>query len=474
MRKSSLLWYDLETFGLKSHYDRIAQFAAIRTDLNLNPIANPIIWYCKLSHDYLPSAEACLVTGITPQYVNEHGMRETEFISHIRSEFMEPGTCVTGYNSINFDDEFIRNALYRNLLDPYEREYSNGCSRWDIINLVRATYDLRPEGIIWPPKEEETGRPSFRLTALTKANGIDQTGAHDALVDVKATIAIAKLIKEKQPRLYQWFYQLRQKKVIKDYLAPAPLQRKPLLYTSTQLRKEGKESSTTLIFPLTASSKNKNSIYCFDLSKDITPLLAAQGEDIFEVEGLLKVGLNRCEFVSPYQGILTPSLEAKLQIDRASCIKKARILYQDTTIYQKLRYFEKNNFETNADVDYQIYTNFFRDGDQSKFSLIRATKKEDKMQMMKMEFDDPRAPQLVWRYICRNYPEVLDAQEKAKWKMFALNRIATPPSDIVPDLEDYEKMEMMIQEGTMDKEKEPIIKELLAYRDSLLQELQEI
>jgi exodeoxyribonuclease-1 len=462
----------LETFGLKSHYDRIAQFAAIRTDLDLNVIGTPIVWYCRLSEDYLPSAEACMVTGITPQEANAKGMNESQFISRIRDEFMVPNTTVTGFNSINFDDEFIRNALYRNLFDPYEREYANGCSRWDIINLVRAAYDLRPEGISWPPKTP-LGRPSFKLTELTKANGIDQTGAHDALVDVRATVEVARLIKQKQPKLYNWSYRLREKKVIKDLLAPDPLQRKPLLYTSTHFQEEGKESCTRLIFPITASSSNKNNIYCFDLSKDISALEEAKGEEIFNVDGLIKVGLNRCEFVSPYAHILTPDMETKLQIDRGNCIRKARKLYTNPAIYQKLRYNEKNEFEVNSDVDYQIYCGFFRDRDQQKFAMVRNAAPQDKMEMLKLGFDDKRAPQLIWRYICRNWPETLTGNDKDKWKMFCLERLSTPPNDIIPDLEDYGELEKMLKEGTIEEDKRPVVQQLIAYRDELLERLRE-
>ena len=221
MNKPSILWYDLETFGLDSRGDRIAQFAAIRTDLDLQQIEEPIILYCRLSDDYLPDPLSCLVTGITPQEVNAKGLVEAEFIQLINTEFSRPNTTVAGFNSIRFDDEFIRNALYRNFFDPYRREYEHNNSRWDIIDLVRATHDLRPEGIRWPERNE-VNRPVFRLTSLTEANGIEHLGAHDALADVRATIAIARLIKEKQPRLYQYAYDLRSKNRVKRLLK-APL-----------------------------------------------------------------------------------------------------------------------------------------------------------------------------------------------------------------------------------------------------------
>ena len=158
-RSETFFWYDLETFGLNSRYDRIAQFAGVRTDMDLAVIEDPIILYCKLSDDYLPDPLACMITGITPQVVQDKGMIERDFIAKINEIFSQKGTCAVGYNSLRFDDEFVRNTLYRNLFDPYQREYDEGRSRWDLLDLVRAAHDLRPKGLVWPKKE--SGKPSL-------------------------------------------------------------------------------------------------------------------------------------------------------------------------------------------------------------------------------------------------------------------------------------------------------------------------
>ena len=190
MNKPSIYWYDLETFGTNPQVDRIAQMAGIRTDLDLNIISDEMVIYQRPTPDYLPSIDACLLTGITPQKAMEKGLDEVEFLNKILKEFMVPNTTVTGFNSINFDDEFIRNDLYKNLFDPYRREYTNGCSRWDIINLVRACHDLAPEGINFNHLTEN-GNTSYKLVHLTEDNNIEQIGAHDAMVDVYATINVS-------------------------------------------------------------------------------------------------------------------------------------------------------------------------------------------------------------------------------------------------------------------------------------------
>ena len=227
---NSILWYDLETFGLEPRHDRIAQFAGLRTDEQLNPVAPRLVLYNRITPDYLPSPYACRVHGISPHLTLERGIPEYEFARAIRSEFLTPGTCVAGYNSVRFDDEFIRNLLYRNLFDPYEREWANGNSRWDVLDLFRATRDLRPEGMVWPDGPD--GKPDFRLVALAEANGVALESAHDAFYDIQATIDLVRLVRDRQPRLYDWYWRHRTRDSLKPLVNLAD--HEPLVYTAAQ------------------------------------------------------------------------------------------------------------------------------------------------------------------------------------------------------------------------------------------------
>jgi exodeoxyribonuclease-1 len=193
-------FHDYETFGISPAKDRPAQFAGIRTDADFNLIGEPLVVYCKPPADYLPDPEACLITGITPQKAMKDGLCEADFIRQIHEQFATPNTCVLGYNSIRFDDEVTRYTLYRNFYDPYAYAWQNGNSRWDILDMLRACYALRPEGIEWAFDEE--GKPSFRLEKLTVTNGVAHANAHDALSDVLATIEMAKRVKKAQPKLF--------------------------------------------------------------------------------------------------------------------------------------------------------------------------------------------------------------------------------------------------------------------------------
>lgn len=431
-KKATIFWYDLETFGLDSHYDRIAQFAGQRTDLELNPIGEPVVYYCRLSYDYLPDPLSCLITGITPQEANRKGMCESDLIFRINEEFSVPNTTVAGFNNIRFDDEFIRNALYRNFLDPYKREWENNCSRWDIIDLVRAAYDLRPEGIAWPPRNGETGNPTFKLTSLTEANTIEQEGAHDALVDVMATISMARLIKEKQPRLYAYYYGLRKKSKVKE-IVTTPFG-EPVVYTASFF--STKEGCSRLIVPLTPLPDNGNSILCFDLSKDVAPLFQATSENIMQVDGIFTLAVNKCPFVSKLS-VLTDSLAVKLGIDKElAMFRYNQICNQPRLLLLGREY--KETFEPVKDADFLLYDGFFPDSDHKRFELIRKAEPKDKLSL-NLAFDDPRSSQLLFRHVCRNWVEVLDEPTMQKWRSFCANRILNPPGNIKVNWEFYRR-----------------------------------
>ena len=208
----SIYWYDYETTGIDPARDRVLQFAGVRTDMDLNVISEPLDLFCKPGDDVLPSPDAILVTGIKMSEVLDKGLTETKFIEKILAEFTVSGTCVAGFNSLRFDDEFTRNTLYRNFLDPYAREWQGGNSRWDVIDLFRMAQALRPQGYVWPRNEQDV--PTFRLEKLTEVNGIGHESAHDAVSDVLATIDVTRKLRQAQPKLYDFLFELRNKKKV--------------------------------------------------------------------------------------------------------------------------------------------------------------------------------------------------------------------------------------------------------------------
>ncbi len=421
----SLYWHDYETFGIDPARDRPVQFAGIRTDEELNIVGEPLVLYCRPSDDMLPQPESCLVTGITPQKALAEGQNEAQFISLIERELGYPGTCGVGYNSIRFDDEFTRNSLYRNFHDPYAREWQNGCSRWDIIDMMRLMRAFRPEGMAWPVIE---GRPSFRLEELTRANGIAHEAAHDALSDVKATIALARLARKTQPRLYDYVYRYRDKKLVSTLLAL----RIPILHVSSMYPAE--YGSTAHVLPVATHPVNRNEIVVYDLRYDPDILIELDAEEIrrrlfapreaFDGERipLKTIHVNKCPIVAT-EKLLTPEIAERLAIDIGMGHKHADALKKAPGMEEKLvEVYSGRDRPVQTDPDLALYGGFFSNSDRAKMDIVRATSAE-KLANLNLEFDDERIPEMLFRYRARNWPDTLSIPEKERWDAFRKSRI---------------------------------------------------
>jgi exodeoxyribonuclease-1 len=269
---ATFLWHDYETSGADPRRDRPLQFAAWRTGMDLEPVAEPVVLWCAPPRDRLPSPEAGLVTGLVPQELAATGLAEAAFAAAVHAQLAEPGTCAAGWNSIRFDDEFGRNLLYRNFFDPYAREWEHGNSRWDLIDLARLCYALRPDGLQWPSRED--GAPSFRLEDLARANGLAHRKAHDALGDVEATLALARLLKQRQPRLFDWHFGLRQKRRALELLDWVGMT--PVLHASQ--RYPAQRGCLAMVVPLAEHPVNRNGVIVYDLAVPPDDLIALDAE----------------------------------------------------------------------------------------------------------------------------------------------------------------------------------------------------
>ena len=433
MTNASFYWHDYETFGTDPQRDRACQFAGIRTDLDFNIIGDPLMVYCKTADDYLPNPEACLITGITPQLATEKGVCEAQFIKMIHDELSQANTCSLGYNSIRFDDEFTRNLLYRNFYDPYAREWQNGNSRWDMIDIARAARALRPDGINWPVNEE--GIASFRLEELTKANNISHEAAHDALSDVYATIAIARLIKQQQPKLYHYLYSKRLKPAVLELLQLGSF--KPLVHVSGRF--PAKKNCLAVILPLYAHPKNSNEIIVYDLSIDPEPLLELDANEIQQrlfvatnelADGMNRIPLktihiNKSPVLAPLSVITAEDAE-RLELDLGSC--EAHLNRIQAVAGPKLKeklsaVFSREFSEAITDPDLMIYSGgFFNHKDKSTMQTIRELSPTE-LAEFDAEFVDRRLPEMLFRYQARNYPETLSQTAMQDWKEFCRSRL---------------------------------------------------
>jgi len=429
---TSIFWYDYETTGINPRCDRPLQVAGLRTDFDLNVIDEPVNLYCQPSEDILPHPAACAITGITPGQLAEHGLSEADFMTRVHAQLAAPGTCGAGYNTLRFDDEMTRYSLYRNFFDPYAREWQGGNSRWDLIDVVRAAYALRPDGLVWPTDDE--GRVTLKLERLTAANGIDHGNAHEALSDVRATIALARLIREKQPKLYDWLFQLRGKQKVMDQIRLL----QPMVHISGRF--SAARSYVGVVLPLAWHPRNKNALIVCDLQLDPQGLLDLDAESLRQrlytrrgdlAEGELPVPLklihiNKCPVVAPLS-VLRPQDQQRLGLDMALYQERALRLSDAQQVWlDKVKaVYASEDFTQSQDPEQQLYDGFIGDRDRRLCEQVRSA---DPAQLAQEQwpFDDERLPELLFRYRARNFPDTLNFEEQERWRIFCQQRLTAP------------------------------------------------
>ena len=451
----SFFFYDLETSGLNQRYDRIMQFAGQRTDRNLEPVGEPVNILVKMTEDALPNPSAIAVTKITPQQTLADGMSEAEFCQYVMDEVFTPGTVALGYNTVRFDDEFMRATLWRNFYDPYEWEWKDGRSRWDMLDVVRLTRALRPEGINWPTTED--GKATNRLELLTKENGLSHEHAHDALSDVYATIAVAKLIREKQPKLFDFLLKMRNKNEIKKLVNLED--KKPFVYASGRYSSE--HNKTTVAFPLT-SSRNGN-ILVFDLRYSLDgscqslssptsqgsaggPLRDCHPSMLFPI--VKELCYNKCPAVAPISVLDAVDGWNKIGLSKETVEKNLQELLAHPEFAEQMRseYENKPEYPPAEEPELAIYDGFLNDRDKIKVAAVRNAD-ESRLADFHPDFDDARLPELLLHYEGRNFPETLSETEMEKWEEYRRKRLEKQAPKFLAELKTlYEKDSFLAEE----------------------------
>ena len=432
---NTFYWYDYETFGLSPKVQRIAQFAGIRTDENLN-VLDEHMFYCKPTHDSLPAPEACAVTGITPQLCEKKGFIEHEFIKKIHDEFSKPGTCIVGYNSIAFDDEYTRHTLFRNFLDPYSWHWQNGNARWDILNVARFCYAHKEEGSLNWVKNEKN-RPIFKLDRLAPANHIEHTNAHDAMADVRATIGIARIIKNTQPKFFNYALSLNDKKEVAQLVKPLH----PMLLTTSSFGY--KSSFTRLVTSICNHPEYNDRSIVFNLNQDPEIFLELESEELktltFSRKSDLPKGIEKLDlselvynkspmFVcspNPDNFKLSPMLIEKFELNLDKCLKNLRFIQKNSqSIEDKVRAIYRNDSdsEPSRDVDQSLYDGFISNNDRQICNEIQNLSPTQLSEFVP-EFEDRRLTKLFLHFKARNYPQLLNEFEQEQWFEIVQSRI---------------------------------------------------
>ncbi len=478
MATASLFFYDLETSGLNPREQRIMQFGGQRTTLDLKELGEPFNVTLKLSDDVFPDPEAILVTGITPQQANQDGITEAEFLKIFYKEIATPGTIFVGYNTVRFDDEFIRFLHYRNFYDPYEWHWQDSRSRWDLLDVVRMTRALRPDGIKWPFSSD--GKQTNRLELLTSINGLDHANAHDALSDVQATIAAAQLIRSKQPKLFDYLLEMRDKRKVEELVT----NRKPFVYTSGKY--SGDFCKTTVALYLCENPKTGALVY--DLRQDPTLWLEKTPDQLAEAwkwkkdstEPRLPVKTmqyNRCPAVAPLT-VLDDDSKDRLKLDMELVFKHQKLLEANKSFCERvqaaaeiLNEQQQTSFLANEQlVDAQLYDGFFDNQDKPK---LRAVHSSDASELASFTptFKDERLNALLPLYKARNFPKILSDEERAEWEQYRKTKLLGS-GESSRAARFFKRLGDLSNDTRLSREKQYLLEELQLYGQSIMPELE--
>lgn len=475
MAATSFFWHDYETFGANPRRDRPAQFAGVRTDAELNEIEPPVMLYCQPAPDTLPEPEACLLTGITPQHCLVHGVNEAAFAARVEQALAAPNTVGVGYNSIRFDDEVTRFLFWRNLIDPYAREWQNGCGRWDLLDVMRLARALRPQGLNWPVRED--GAPSYKLEHLTAANGVAHADAHDALADVRATIALARQLKEAQPRLWDFALKLRHKHEVVKEMGVG----RPFLHVSSRYPAE--RGCLALVWPLAPHPQRKNEVIVWDLAEDPAPLFEMNADTVRErmftradelPEGVRRlpiktIHLNRSPMVVGNLKTLSQELATQWKLDLEQGQRHAEVAARSAPKLAGLwmevfddsgRTAEGGKRSEPADVDEDLYGGFLGNEDRRLLQRLRGATPEALAQRLPV-FEDERLEELVFRYRARNFPASLNGQDQKRWQAHCAQRLLHGAGGLTPLPAYLERLDEL--QATADERGQAILEALVDY-----------
>lgn len=451
------------------------QFAGQRTDAQLKLIGEPDNILIKLSNDILPDPDAIMVTGITPQSALADGISEAEFLRYFTNEICMKDTIFVGYNNVRFDDEFIRHTLYRNFYDAYEWCWMDGRSRWDLLDVIRMTRALRPDGIVWPFSPD--GKPSNRLELLTSMNGLDHAHAHDALSDVSATIVLARLLRNKQTKLFDYLLTMRDKNKVKELTTSG----QPFVYTSGKYANAYEK--TTVVVSL-GEHPGKQGVLVYDLRrdpsflKDMSPDAIAEAwhartDDETMRFPIKTMQFNRCPAVAPL-GVLDEGTRERLGLDLAVIQKHRALLGDDKTLRDRLlkalsqldKLRQATFISDVQDVDERLYDGFFGDEDKRAMAVVRTADKHD-IAAVDMEFKDPRLQALFPLYKARNFPGNLSSEERAEWEKYRYQKLVGGGAKSRLSAYFMRIAELMEQKST-DASKQYLLQELQLYGEAIM------
>jgi exodeoxyribonuclease I len=463
--QKTYLFYDLETSGLNKAFDQVLQFAAIRTDLDLNEIERHEI-IVRLSPDIIPSPGGIIIHQISLKEMSR-GIPEAEAIAKIHELLNTPGTISLGYNTLGFDDEFLRFSFYRNLLPPYTHQFANNCSRLDIAPLIPLYFLYKPDVIQWPKKEDKI---SFKLEELSRENQLAVGAAHNAMVDVIATVELAKLLRRESKT---WQYALeffdktialeRVNKLASAFICQQQNFREGLLITGFH-----NSAYQSPVLALGGHNHYKNKTLWLRL--DDEKLSRTTPDTIAENAWVYALKAGEANFILP----LTEHYAEKLSPERRLQTEQNKTWLQEhpDLLFEIMNYHKEFIYPKipDLDIDAALYQNdFFSDNEKQLCDHFHSLPLPDKA--VCLDKLQGRLRTLAIRLIGRNYPEYLPEKYQQEFDVY-LDRIAPDNEDNA--LSDYKNKKRLtpkaalleinkLKTNTFDSKKIQLLDELEIY-----------
>ncbi len=396
------LFYDLETTGLNKVFDQVLQFAAIRTDMTFKEIERYNIMI-KLRPDVIPSPAAMITHRISLKQ-SMQGICEYEAIVQIHRILNQANTISLGYNTATFDDEFLRFCFHRNMLPPYEHQYKNGCSRMDLLPITNIYYLYKREVLIWPEIDK---KPTMKLEHLSTANKLATGQAHNAMVDVEATLELARRFSSKEPNIWHYLEGYFNKATDKKRIEKIPISFESVaccnrigLMIGNKYGSDNQYQVPVLLIGSSIPYKNQNIWLRLDL-----PELR---KGIPEETWVIRKKYGEPGIVLPadpqHWDSLSPERQAIVAENKEWLQSHTHLFHQIIQYHREFRYPKIPNL----DIDAALYQNdFLSSQEQTQCQQFHQASLADKIKLVGTLFEDIQMRQLASRLLCRNYPQNL-------------------------------------------------------------------
>jgi exodeoxyribonuclease-1 len=398
-------FYDFETTGTSPKFDQALQFAAILTDENLNELEVKNV-RCRLSDHILPSPIAMAITEVFPDDMLSPNLSAFDFSGEL-SELIEDWRPAvwTGYNSLSFDENVFRQMFYQNLHPNLYATQVQGNLRLDILKAVYACWGFGRSELKIP--SFPSGKLTSKLDMLAPENGFANHQAHDALGDVRATIHIAKLIRDQIPEVWETLINNLEKSRLLGKLKSGQVFQlverfgggAPKIYTGAYCG---------------MSETNSNQFGFFDFEKsDVADFLSGNDElfskAVEQSPKLIRtVDLNKMPLLFP---LSDPSVE---HVDAALAIQNSSAMLEATGRALAGRYADR---ETPDQVEAQIYEGFYSNDDKRRLIQFQNSDWNTRLTIVPT-FDDARLKELGYRLVVLHAPDIAPEPFKSEfWNM---------------------------------------------------------